>query len=109
MPRGALQVLLRPRVPRVLARGRAGLERGRCRAGGARGAGRRPRRGRLMLGALAYAASSLRGSKQAGGLPSSFLLAVTPTKLHAFAFKTRTKGVTVKDEVAGWDRAGLHV
>jgi hypothetical protein len=73
------------------------------------GAGTRYGISKLQLGALAYAASSLRGKKQAGGLPSSFLLAVTPTKVHAFAYKTRTRGIAVKDEVAVWERSGLQV
>src|SRR6478752_196927 len=51
------------------------------------GAGTRYGVSKMQLGALAYAASSLRGKKQAGGLPSSFLLAVTPSKMHAFAYK----------------------
>ena len=73
------------------------------------GAGTRYGISKLQLGALVYAASSLRGKQQAGGLPSSFLLAVTPTHLHAFSYKMRTKGPTVKDEVASWDRSGLQV
>jgi hypothetical protein len=73
------------------------------------GAGTRYGVSKMQLGALAYAASSLRGKRQAGGLPSSFLLAVTPTKVHAFAYKMRTKGPVVKDEVAAWERQGLSV
>ena len=73
------------------------------------GAGTRYGISKMQLGALTYAASSLRGKQQAGGLPSSFLLAVTPTRLHAFAYKTRRNGIAVKDEVATWDRAGLQV
>jgi hypothetical protein len=33
------------------------------------------------------------GKKRAGGLPNTFLLAVTPTKLHAFKYKMKRKGV----------------
>ena len=42
-------------------------------------------------------------------MPSTFLLAVTPTKLHAFKYKLKGKGVEVRQEVAVWDRAGLVV
>ena len=38
-----------------------------------------------------------------------FLLAVTPTKLHAFKYKLKGKGVEVRQPVAEWDRAGLTV
>ena len=73
------------------------------------GAGTRYGISKMQLGALAYAASSLRGKKQAGGLPSSFLLAVTPSRVHAFAYKMGRKGPAVKEEVTSWDRAGLSV
>ena len=73
------------------------------------GAGTRYGVSKVQLGALAYAASSLRGKKQAGGLPSSFLLAVTPSKVHAFSYKMGRKGPAVKEEVTAWDRAGLSV
>jgi hypothetical protein len=59
--------------------------------------------------ALAYGAASLMGERRAGGLPGSFLLAVTPTKLHAFKYKMKRNGVEAKDEVAAWDRSGLEV
>ena len=49
------------------------------------------------------------GKKKAGGLPGSFLLAVTPTKLHAFKYKMKRSGPEAKEEVAAWDRAGLKV
>jgi hypothetical protein len=73
------------------------------------GSGTRYGISKLQVGALAYAASSVMGKKQAGGLPSSFLLAVTPTKIHAFKYKQRAKGIDVKEEVAAWDRSGLAV
>jgi hypothetical protein len=47
------------------------------------------------------------GKKKAGGLPGSFLLAVTPSGLHAFKYKMKRNGVEAKEEVAAWDRAGL--
>lgn len=73
------------------------------------GAGTKYGIGKLQGGALAYGAAHLAGKKRAGGLPGSFLLAVTPTKLHAFKYKMKRNGVAVKEEVAAWDRAGLEV
>jgi hypothetical protein len=49
------------------------------------------------------------GKKRAGGLPGTFLLAVTPTKLHAFKYRMKRNGVAVKEEVGVWDRSGLEV
>jgi hypothetical protein len=64
---------------------------------------------KTQAGALAYGAASLMGKKRAGGLPGSFLLAVTPNGLHAFKYKMKRNGVEAKDEVATWDRSGLEV
>ena len=64
---------------------------------------------KTQVGALAYGAAHLAGRKRAGGLPGQFLLAVTPTRLHAFKYKMKRNGVDVKDEVATWDRTGLTV
>ena len=64
---------------------------------------------KLQVGALAYGAAAMRGKQKAGGLPGSFLLAVTPTKLHAFKYKQKRTSIEVKEEVASWDRAGLKV
>jgi hypothetical protein len=64
---------------------------------------------KTQAGALAYGAASLMGKKRAGGLPGQFLLAVTPTKLHAFKYKMKRNGVALKDKAADWDRAGLEV
>jgi hypothetical protein len=64
---------------------------------------------KAQAGALAYGASSLFGRKRAGGLPGHFLLAVTPTRLHAFKYKLKRRGVEVKGEVGAWDRSGLEV
>jgi hypothetical protein len=71
------------------------------------GAGTRMGISKARLGAIAYAGSALASKKRAGGLPSSFLLAVTPTKLYAFKYKAGRKGPNVKEEVAVWERAGL--
>jgi len=75
----------------------------------ATGSGTRFGISKLQLGALAHGASALMGQKRAGGLPSTFLLAVTPTKVHAFKYKLRGRDVSVQEEVAAWDRAGLEV
>jgi hypothetical protein len=64
---------------------------------------------KTQAGALAYGAASLIGKKRAGGLPGQFLLAVTPSKLHAFKYKQKRSGVAIKEEVAEWDRSGLDV
>lgn len=60
------------------------------------------------IGALAYGASSLFSKKQAGGLPDKVMLALTPTKLHAFKLKIRGRDWAAGDEVGAWDRAGLN-
>lgn len=60
-------------------------------------------------GGLAYAAVALGRKKKAGGLPDKVLLALTPTKLHAYKVKFRGRGVKLGDEVAVWDRAALRV
>jgi hypothetical protein len=73
------------------------------------GAGTRYAISKSQAGALAYGASSLFGRKRAGGLPGQFLLAVTPTTLHAFKYKMKRRGVEVKDEVGVWNRSGLEV
>jgi hypothetical protein len=71
------------------------------------GAGTKYGISKLQVGALAYGAAHAAGKKRAGGLPGQFLLAVTPTKLYAFKYKQRRKGIEVKEQVAEWDRAGL--
>ena len=72
------------------------------------GAGTKMGISKLQVGALAYGATHMMGKKKAGGLPGQFLLAVTPSKLHAFKYKTKRNGVEVKEEVAAWDRAGIQ-
>lgn len=60
------------------------------------------------LGAIAYAGAALVAKKKAGGLPDKALLVATPTKVHAFKVKPKSRGWNVGDEVAVWDRAGLR-
>jgi len=62
---------------------------------------------KLQVGALAYGAASMAGKKRAGGLPGSFLLAVTAKGLHAFKYKQKRNGIEAKEKVASWDRKGL--
>jgi len=50
-----------------------------------------------------------RTKRRAPGLPDKFLIAVTPTKVHAFGFRPAGTKVKVKDEYAVWDRATLSV
>jgi hypothetical protein len=71
------------------------------------GAGTKMAISKTQVGALAYGAASLMSKKKAGGLPGAFMLAVTPDKLYAFKYKSGRNGVTVKEESASWDRAGL--
>jgi hypothetical protein len=64
---------------------------------------------KLQAGAAVYGAASKLGRAKAGGLPNTFLLAVTPTKVHAFKYKMKRNGVEARQEVAAWDRAGITV
>jgi hypothetical protein len=64
---------------------------------------------KAQAGALVYGAAALVGRKRAGGLPGQFLLAVTPTRLHAFSYKLKRNRVAVKEEVGSWERDGLTV
>jgi hypothetical protein len=73
------------------------------------GSGQKYAISKLQAGALVYGAAAKLGKARAGGLPGTFLLAVTPAKLHAFKYKMKRNGVEVKEEVAAWDRAGLTV
>jgi hypothetical protein len=73
------------------------------------GAGTKMAISKTQVGALAYGAAHLIGRKRAGGLPGQFLLAVTPTEVHAFKYKSRRNGPEAKEEVAAWKRDGLQV
>jgi hypothetical protein len=61
------------------------------------------------LSPLASIVSNTVGKKRAGGLPNQFLLALTPTKVHAFKCRPHRSKAKVGDELAVWDRAGLQV
>jgi hypothetical protein len=58
---------------------------------------------------LAALVSRSVGKRRAGGLPNQFLLAVTPTRVHAFKCSLAYGDVQARDELAVWNRAGLSV
>src|SRR5689334_4096141 len=63
-----------------------------------------------QLGLLLYLAYQAFNKKRAAGLPMNFLLAVTPTKVHAFKYKPGGYGkIRVKEEVASWNRGDINV
>ena len=61
------------------------------------------------LAGLAERVSRRLGRRGAGGWPSQFLLAVTPTRVHVFGCSTAYGNVKAKGELAAWSRAGLTV
>ena len=61
------------------------------------------------LSPLAAVVSRTIGKKRAAGLPNQFLLALTPTKVHAFKCRPHRSKAKVGDELAVWDRSGLEV
>jgi hypothetical protein len=58
---------------------------------------------------LAAVISRSIGKRRSGGLPNQFLLAVTPTRVHAFKCSLAYGDVEARDELAVWDRSGLTV
>lgn len=48
-------------------------------------------------------------SGRGSSLPRTFVVAVTPMRLHAFAASPRGEDLQVGDEVAVWDRASVQV
>jgi hypothetical protein len=73
------------------------------------GAGTKMAISKFQVGALAYGAAHKIGKRKAAGLPGQFVLVVTPDKLYAFKYKSGRSGITIKDEAASWERAGLRV
>lgn len=61
------------------------------------------------LSPLAAVVARTIGKKRAGGLPNQFLLALTPTKVHAFKCRPSRSKAKVGDELAVWDRAALEI
>jgi len=47
--------------------------------------------------------------KQAGGLPTTVALAITPTRVHVFGFNARSSSIETENELMAWDRRGLQV
>jgi hypothetical protein len=64
---------------------------------------------KAQLGALVYAGIKMLRKKQAGGLPDKVILAVTPSRIRAFALEVRGRDYKIGEEVAGWERAGARV
>jgi hypothetical protein len=63
-----------------------------------------------QLGAVFYFAYQAINKKRAASLPMNFMLAVTPTRVHAFKFKPGGYGsVRVRGEVAVWDRGDIRI
>ena len=58
---------------------------------------------------LAAVVSRTIGKRRAGGLPQQFLLAVTPTRVHAFGCSLDYEDVQARGELAVWERSGLTV
>jgi hypothetical protein len=58
---------------------------------------------------LAASAMKLIGKRKAGGLPQSFILALTADRLYAFKYKPRRDVIEVGDEVACWERDAIAV
>lgn len=58
---------------------------------------------------LAKAAEAAGNRQSAGGLPSSFVLVVTPTAVRAYEALVSRSGSDIGHEVGVWDRSGLHV
>ena len=49
------------------------------------------------------------GKGRSGRLPSLFVIAVTPMRLHAFGAMRRGDQLTISKELAAWDRSDVHV
>jgi hypothetical protein len=58
---------------------------------------------------LAATVASGVGKKRAGGFPNQFVLAVTPTRVHAFKCSIAYNKIKVKQELFAWNRAGMRV
>jgi hypothetical protein len=58
---------------------------------------------------LIKTAEAAANKDRAGGLPSSFVLAVTPTTVRVYESLFTRSGSDIGPEVAAWDRAGLNV
>jgi hypothetical protein len=64
---------------------------------------------KAQLGGIVYAGIKMFNKKKAGGLPERVMLAVTPNRLYAFKLGFKGRDYNLKDEVAVWERGGLHI
>jgi hypothetical protein len=64
--------------------------------------------GAQRISPLAASAIKLIGKRKAAALPAQFILAVTPDRLLAFAYKPRRNVIEVGEELGSWDRAALR-
>ena len=62
-----------------------------------------------LMGLILYLVYSLSHKKRSAGLPSNYLLVVTPSKVRALKYAPRGYSVNVKHEVAVWDRPDLRI
>ena len=66
---------------------------------------------RLATGKVSPLASVVMGAsakRKASGLPNSFLLVLTPERLHVFGYRhTRSGDIKVRGELAVWDRSDI--
>jgi hypothetical protein len=62
-----------------------------------------------QLGAVFYFLYQALNKKRAAGLPSNFLLAVTPSEVHAFKYRQSYGALKVKHEVGVWKRGAIKV
>ena len=65
--------------------------------------------GGMLGGFLVRKAEKAVNKGRAGGLPQSFVLAITPTHVRVYESSYSRKGIDVRGEVQSWDRAGLFV
>jgi hypothetical protein len=75
--------------------------------GGARVAG--PLLGTLLGGFLARKTEDTANRSRAGGLPHTFVMAITPTMVRVFESNNTRKGVEVGAEFTAWERSGVQV
>lgn len=65
--------------------------------------------GNLLGGLLAKKTENAVRRGQAGGLPNTFVMAITPTMVRVFESNNTRKGVEVGAEHAAWERSGVQV
>jgi len=63
--------------------------------------------GAVQISPLAGTVMKMVGKRRAGGLPQSFLLVLTETRLYAFKYKPRADRIKMGDQLAVWERATI--